>query len=264
MTDPGANGDLPDPQVAQTVRLLHRRRGWAWTLGGSITALAAFIAIGVNAWPNATGATGAICGLILMGLLALALAALTVVVVDSFRLRGRHPAVRAGAFSRVSYHPVATHPFRSPVHHWVSHVFVFVFMALWIGLAIGFLPDQVNAAAYAVGAGNSVTFMPLSYSQVCGRGGCSNDTEGVLETSPPINATWQHQVPLGQPFKVRQPVWDGWGSPDLMDGVSAGGAIFGALFFDIPTIFIVFALVRMIRRKLRRQMDPTSLVTTTS
>jgi hypothetical protein len=260
-TDP-LNPDT-DPAVAATVRLLHRRRGWAWTLVGSLTALVAFIAIGVNAWPNATGATATICGVILMGLLALALAALTTVIVDTFRLRGRHPAVRAGAASRVRHHPLATHPFRSPVHHRVSHVFAFVFMALWIGLAVAFVPDQVNAVAYAVGAGNSVTFTPQSYSQVCGRGGCSNDTNGVLETNPPISATWPHQVPLDQPFKVRQPIWDGWGSPTvLMDGASAVGAILGALFFDIPAIAIMFELVHVARRKLRRQLDPTSFVTT--
>lgn len=267
MTAPAANGDLPDtgtdPRIADTVRLLHRRRGWAWTLVGSLIALVAFIAIGVNAWPSATGATAAICGIILVGMLALALAAATIVIGDTVRLRRRHPAVRAGAASRVSHHPLATHPFRSPVHHRVSHVFAFVFMALWIGLAIAFLPDQVNAVAYAVGAGNSVTFVPQSYTQVCGRGGCSNDTNGVLETNPQISATWPHQVPLDQPFKVRQPVWGGWGSPAvLMDGASAVGAIFGALFFDIPAIAVVFALVHMVRRKLRRRPDLASLVTT--
>ncbi len=270
MTAPVPGGDLVDldpdndPAVRATVRLLHRRRGWAWTLGGSLIALVAFVAIGEHVWPKPTGATTTIIGLILIALMALALTALVAVGVDTARLHNRHPAVRAHAASRVSHHPLATHPFHTPVHHWVSNVFAWVFVALWIGLAVGFLPDQVNAVAYAVGAGNSVTFTPLSYSQVCGRGGCHNITNGVLQTNPPVSATWQYQVPLDQPFLVRQPVWDGWGSPDLMDGVSAGGSIFGALIFDIPAIFIVIRLVHMARRRLRRRREALPFATSRS
>jgi hypothetical protein len=242
------------------VHLLHRRRGWAWTLGGTLIAFVAFVAIGVHFWPNASGTTGAICGFIIIGLLGLAAASLVVVIVDTVKLHRRNPSVRRDAAGRTTYHPLYAQPFRTP-HHRVSHVFAWVFLALWIGLAVGFLPDQVNAVAYAVGAGNSVPFLPQSYTQVCGRSGCSNETVGVLATTPPVTATWPNQVPLGDSFTVRQPVWDGWGSPDLMDGVSAGGAIFGALIFDIPMILIVIALVRKVRRRLRRGRDAVPLVT---
>jgi hypothetical protein len=252
-----------DPGVAATVHLLHRRRGWGWTLGGSLIAFVAFVAIGVHFWPNASGTTGAICGLIITGLLALAAVALIAVIVDTVKLHRRHPLTRKHASGRTSYHPVYAHPFRTP-HHRVSNVFTWVLLALWLGLAVGFLPDQVNGIAYVAGAGKTVTFLPQSYTRECGRSSCHNVTNGVLETTPPISATWQYQVPLGQPFSVRQPVWDGWGSPDLMDGVSAGGAMFGALIFDIPAILIIAELVRMVRRRLRRPRDAVSLVSGTS
>ena len=252
-----------DPDVAATVHLLHRRRGWAWTLGGSLIAFFAFVAIGVHFWPNASGTTGAICGFIIIGLLALAAAALVVVIVDTVKLHRRHPLTRGHAIGRTSYHPLYAQPFRAP-HHRVSHAFTWVFLVLWIGLAVGFLPDQVNGIGYIAGAGKTVTFLPQSYTQECGRSSCHNVTNGVLETNPLISATWQYQVPLGQPFPVRQPVWDGWGSPDLMDGTSAGGAMFGALIFDLPAVFIIIALVHMVRRRLRRSRDAVPLAAGTS
>jgi len=260
---PGQNLADPDtnPEVAATVYMLHRRRGWAWTLGGSLIAFVAFVAIGVHFWPNASGTTGAICGLILIGLMAVAAIALIAVIVDTAKLHRRHPVMRERAASRTSYHPVYAHPFRAP-HHRVSHAFTWVFLALWIALAVGFLPDQVNGIGYLAGAGKTVTFLPQSYTQECGRSSCHNVTNGVLETDPPVSATWQYQVPLGQSFGVRQPVWDGWGSPDLMDGVSAGGAMFGALIFDLPAIFITIGLVRMVRRRLRARKDATSMIAT--
>jgi hypothetical protein len=244
-----------DPGVASAVRLLHRRRGWAWTLGASLITFVAFVIIGVNFWPNATGAVATISGIVIILLLALALISLIVVIADTVRLHGRHPSVRDAAFSGVSHHPVVAHPFRTPVRHRGSHIAVWFVVVLFLGLTIGFLPDQVNGIAYLAGAGNSVTFMPQSYQQVCSRGGCHNETNGTLQTNPPIQATWPDQVPLGQSFSVRQPVWDGWGSPDLMNGAQAGGVIFGMVLFDIPTIFIIYAAVRLVRRKLGRRRE---------
>jgi hypothetical protein len=264
---PSGSGHPPGTpaEVAIVVHVLHRRRGWAWTLGGSVIAFIVFVAIGVNFWPNATGAVGAISGIIVTALLALALIALITVIRDTVWLRRRAELVAAIDPGQVAHHPVAAHPFRTPVRHRTSHVFVWVFLALFVGLSIGFLPDQVNAFAYAVGAGKTVSFLPQSYQQICGRSGCHNETNGTLATNPPVSATWPDQVPLGTPFPVRQPVWDGWGSPDLMNGTAAGGSIFGALFFDIPSILIIYGLVRMTRSWLRRRRDPaTPMITTTS
>jgi hypothetical protein len=251
----GHPGPGTPAEVAIVVHVLHRRRGWAWTLCGSLITFIAFVAIGVNFWPNATGAVGAISGIIVIALLFLALIALITVITDTVWLRRRAELVRTIDPGQVAHHPVAAHPFRTPVRHRGSHIFVWVFLALWIGLSVAFLPDQVNAIAYVAGAGSSVTFQPQSYQQVCGRGGCHDETNGALETNPPVNATWPDQVPLDLPFRVRQPVWDGWGSPDLMNGTAAGGDIFGALFFDIPALIIIYSVFLMARHRLRRRRD---------
>jgi hypothetical protein len=96
--DPGT-----DPRVAATVHLLHRRRGWAWTLGASLVAFVAFAAIFTSLWPNATGALETISGFIFILLFALAVVALTAVITDTVRLRRREPSVRAHAISRMSH-----------------------------------------------------------------------------------------------------------------------------------------------------------------
>jgi hypothetical protein len=265
---PGMNaspGDAgtPDPDVASAVRLLHRRRGWAWTLGASLIALVVFIVIGVNFWPDATGAVGAISGIVVVVLLALAVIALIVVIVDTMQLHGRHPSVRDAAFGGVSHHALAAHPFRTPVRHRGSHVAVWFALFLFICLAGACLPDQVNGIAYLAGAGKSVTFLPENYQQVCGRSSCHDETNGTLLTSPPISATWPYQVPLDQPFPVRQPVWDGWGSPDLMDGSQAGGVIFAMILFDLPAVLILYLGARMAWRLLHRRREASSLIATT-
>jgi hypothetical protein len=216
---PGEQGVDPgsDPRVAAVVFLLHRRRAWAWTLGASLVALAAVVAIGTSLGPGGTGAVSVIGGSAVLLLLALAVVALTAVITDTIRLRRRQPSVRAHAASGTSYHPLATRPSRTPVRH---------------------------------RAGNTVTFLPQSYEVVCGRFGCSAWTDGVLQTNPPVSTTWPNQVPLGQPFSVRQPWWKGWGHPDLMNGGAAGGAIAGVLFLELGSVFFGVGLVRVARRRL--------------
>jgi hypothetical protein len=72
------------PEVGAAVRLLHRRRGWGWTGGGSLLALVVFSVIGSHLWANASGALGVITGLVL---LALTVAGLVMAVVDTVRLQ---------------------------------------------------------------------------------------------------------------------------------------------------------------------------------
>jgi hypothetical protein len=266
---PGHSGGA-DPGVSAAVRLLHRRRGWAWTLGASVLAVVAFLISGVSFWPGATGTVGAISGIIVAALLLLAVVALMVVIVDTVQLRRRYSSVRNAAIRRTSHHPVAAHPFRAPVRHQASHVAVWIAIVLFGSLTFAFLPDQVNSIAYLAGAGHSVTFTPQSYQQACGghRGigsGCSVVTAGTLATSPPVSAIWPSDVPLGQSFSVRQPVWNGWGAPVLMDGSQAGGLIFGIIFFDIPTLLVLCLLARMAWHGLqRRRRVPAPLITTTA
>jgi hypothetical protein len=239
-----------DPRVAGFMYLLHRRRGWAWTLGASLVALVAIVAIGTILWPGGTGAVSVISGFAVILLLALAVVALTAVVTDTVRLRRREPYVREHAISRTSYHPAATLPFRKPVHHRASHVLGWVALATFPLLTVIILPDQVNAVAYLAGAGKTVTFLPQLHVPMCGRFGCDIWTDGVLQTKPPVRTTWPNQVPLGQPFSVRQPWWNGWGHPDLMNGGAAAGAIAGVLFGELGSVFFGVGVVRMVRRRL--------------
>ena len=268
MNDSPGDSGVHDPGVSAAVRVLHRRRGWAWTLGASVIAVVAFLISGVNFWPKAAGTVSAISGIIVTLLLLLALVALIVVIVDTVQLRRRHSSVRDAAIRRASHHPVAAHPFRTPVRHRGSHVAVWIAIALFGSLTFAFLPDQVNAIGYLAGAGNSVTFMPQSHQESCGRhrgigSGCSIVTVGTLQTNPPVSATWPSGVPLGQSFSVRQPVWNGWGSPVLMTGSQAGGLIFGIIFFDVPTVVILCLLVRMAWQSLqRRRRAPAPVIST--
>ena len=257
---PGMDPDT-DPRVAATVHLLHRRRGWAWTLGASLVAFVAFAAIVTSLWPNATGALETISGLIFILLLALAVVALTAVITDTVRLRRREPSVRAHAISRTSYHPVVAHPFRIPVRHRTSHVVGWVALSTFPLLTVLILPAQVDAVAYLAGAGNTVTFVPQSHELVCGRFGCSTWTDGVLQTTPPVTATWPNKVPLGQPFSVRQPWWNGWGHPDLMNGGASVAAIAGVLFLELGSVFFGVGLVHMVRRRLRHRREAPSMTT---
>jgi hypothetical protein len=258
---PGQQGLDPDadPRVAAAVHLLHRRRGWAWTLGGSLVAFVAFVAILTSLWPNAAGAVAVISGVTVILLLALAVVALTAVITDTVLLRRREPSIRAQATSRMSYHPLAAYQFGTPVRY---RVFGWVALAMFPLLTLVILPDQVNAVAYVAGAGNTVTFLPRSLFLDCGRLGCHYWTDGVLRTIPPVRASWPNQVPLGQPFSVRQPVWNGWGSPDLMNGVASGWMIAGGLVMDLATVVVGVALARMVRRSLQRRREAASMIAT--
>ncbi len=249
---PGKQGAHPgtDPRVAAVVQLLHRRRAWEWTLVASLVALVAFVAIGTSLWPGGTGAVSVISAFTVSLLLAVAAVALTAVITDTVRLRRRDPSVRAQAVSGRSYQQAATHPFRIPVRHRAIRVLGWVALAICPLLTVVILPDQVNAVAYLAGAGSTVTFLPQSYELVCGRFGCSTWTDGVLRTNPPVSTTWPDQVPLGQPFSVRQPWWNGWGHPVLMNGGATGGAIAGVLFLEAGSVFFGVGLVRMVRRRL--------------
>jgi hypothetical protein len=78
-------------------------------------------------------------------------------------------------------------------------------------------------------------------------GGCSTVTEGYLSASGAA-VTWGSQVPLGQPFSVRDPLW-AWGSGrnlDTGDG-SAIPTIIAGLFFDGVTLLLLYALVVIVR-----------------
>lgn len=266
---PSRGGDLPgsgtDHVVAATVNLLHRRRGWSWVLASSLVALLALAAIRASLWAGASGALAVLSDVALILLLAIAVVAVIMLITDTGRLRRRHADIRTAAASRTSHHPVAHHPFRTPVHDLASHVFLWFILSTVLIVTALSMPDQVNAYAYMAGAGKSATFLPKSYSVLCmahARGSrCTTATNGVLETDPPVSVAWNAQVPLGQPFQVRQPVWAGWTTPTLMNGDTAATGIVGGLIFDLAAVCVIAGFVHMVRRARRRRRGAVSTVT---
>jgi hypothetical protein len=231
--------------VAKLVRLHHRRRGWAWVAAGSVIGLAVYAGIGVNLSGSRTGTTETLGVIPAFVLLALVLAGLVVVIVDTASIHRADPAVRASAKGSVSHHPLYAHAHSYPPRHHGSWVFVIFMLVAMTGITVFILPAEVNAWAYVVGAGNQDTFNPVSYGQACSglKGGCHLVTEGYLSRSG-ADVSWGSQVPLGQPFSVRDPLW-AWGNGrNLVSGDgSAIPNILAGLFFDGVTLLLLYALV---------------------
>jgi hypothetical protein len=248
--------------VAKLVRLHHRRRGWAWVATGSVIGLVVFAGIGANPLENLTGTAEALSVIPVFVLLALVLVGLVVVIVDTSRIRRADAAVRVSAKGSVSHYPLYAHAHRYPPRHRGSWVAAIVMLVAMTGITVAILPTEVNSWAYVVGAGNQDTFNPVSYGQACSgvpRGGCHPVTEGYLSGSG-ADVTWGSQVPLGQPFSVRDPLWT-WGTGrNLTNG--DGGAIptiVAGLFFDGVTLLLLYVLVVIVRGTRSRRSQRMSV-----
>jgi hypothetical protein len=235
--------------VAKLVTLHHRRRGWAWVAGGSAIGLAVYAAIDVNLFGRATGTAETLSVIPVFLLLGLVLVGLVVVTVDTARLHRADAAARVQANGSVSHHPLYAHAYRWPPRHpgsWVAIIFMLTAMTC---ITAYILPQEVNAWAYVVGAENKDTFNPVSYSYctIAYHRGCHIVTEGYLSrTGAQVN--WGSQVPLGQPFSVRDPLW-AWGSGrKLIDGDgSAIPDIVAGLFFDAVALLLLYVIVVILR-----------------
>jgi len=249
--------------VANLVRLHHRRRGWAWVAIGSVICLVVYAGIDVNLFENLTGTAETFIVIPVFVLLVLVLAGLVVVIVDTSRIHRADAAVRVSAKGSVSHYPLYAHAHRFPPHHHGSWVFGIFMLVAMTGITAFILPAQVNSWAYVVGAENRDTFNPVSYSQACGsvtRGvHCHTVTEGHLSNSG-ADVTWGIQVPLGQPFSVRDPLW-AWGSGrNLTNGDgSAIPTIVAGLFFDGVTLMLLYVLVVIVRDTPSRRNQQTSV-----
>jgi hypothetical protein len=232
--------------VARLVVLHHRRRGWAWVTVGS--------AIGVVVYVGIAGMADTVGIVAVFVLLALVLMGLVVMIVDTTRIHRADAAVQTNARGRVSHYPVYAHAHRFPPRHRGSWVFAIFMLAVMSVITVGILPIEVNSWAYVVGAESHDTFNPTSYGQSCfsfHRGGCHPVTDGYLSKSG-ADVTWGNQVPLGQPFGVRDPLW-AWGSGRTLIGGdgSAIGTIIAGLFFDGVTLLFVYVFVLLARGNTR-------------
>ena len=217
---------------------------------GSVIGLVVYVGIGVHLPRNLTGTAEFLSAIPAFVLLALVLAGLVVVIADTLRIHGADAAVRVSAKGSVSHYPLYAHAHRYPPHHrgsWVAAIFMLVAMT---AITVAILPAEVNSWAYVVGAGNRDTFNPVSYGRACSgvpRNGCHLVTEGYLSGSG-ADVTWGTQVPLAQPFRVRDPLW-AWGSGRNLargDG-SAIPTIVGGLFFDGVTLLLLYVLIVLLR-----------------
>jgi hypothetical protein len=249
------------PSVATATRLLHRRRGWATAATGGFIGF--IVLAGVLGSIPDKGAGTAVLSVFVLLLAALVVVSVIAVIVDTVKLRGHTPEVRRHALRQTPHYPVRTHAYRYPPRHKVSWVFTWIILLFLLGFGVATLPGLVDGVAYVAGAESTATFMPTSYGQVCGRGGCSTVTNGVLETGGGgASAQWPRQVPLGQPFKVHQPLWNfGFGNM-LIDGPgTAAGLITAGVLMDTFSVFIVLFAVKAVRRWLNHRRESRQLVT---
>jgi len=217
---------------------------------GSVIGLVAYVGIDVNLFENRTGTAETLSVIPLFVLLALVLAGLVIVIVDTSRIHHADAAVRVSAKGSVSHYPLYAHAHRYPPRHHGSWVFAIVMLVAMTSLAVFLLPADVNSWAYVAGAENRDTFNPVSYGPACitvPRRGCHTVTEGYLSKSG-ADVTWGSQVPVGQPFSVRDPLW-AWGTGrNLISGDgSAIGTIVAGLFFDGVALLLLYVLVVIVR-----------------
>jgi hypothetical protein len=235
--------------VAKLVGLHHRRRGWAWVAAGSVIGLVVYVGIDITLFENLTGTAGTFRIFPAAVLLALVLAGLVVVIVDTARIHRASEGVRVSAKGSVSHYPLYAQAYRYPPRHHGSWIFAIVMLVAMAGIAVFILPAEVNSWGYVVGAGNPDTFNPQSYSLVCGHHGCITVTQGYLSNSG-AHMTWGSQVPLGQPIRVRDPLW-AWGTGRDLNFTTGDGSaiptIVAGLFFDAAALVLLYVLIVVLR-----------------
>jgi hypothetical protein len=257
---PSAAANEQDPTLAAAVRLVRRRRRWVWTAIGGFLAFLVVISVYSNQYNDLTD-TGPVAVLaVAMAIGALTVAAMVVAVALTVRLRRRSAAQRARAVSSVNRE--SARKSRSGRYDWALASGALI---VGLGAAVLFLPGLVDGASYLAG-GNMVTFDPQFHDINCsyhGNGACQTVTVGTLETGGAgVRSTWPDDVPLGRPFKVRQPVMT-WGiGAGLIDGdgIAVGAALISLLFDGLAVLAVIF-FVNVMRDRMarRRRAGPASV-----
>jgi hypothetical protein len=134
------------------------RVGWVAIV--SLIGFVVYAGIGVNPFGNLTGIAETLGAIPVFVLLALVLAGLVVVIVDTSRMQRADAAVRLSAKGSVSHYPLYAHAHRYPPRHHGSWVFAIFMLVAMTGITVAILPAEVNSWAYVVGAGNQDTFDP--------------------------------------------------------------------------------------------------------
>jgi hypothetical protein len=231
---PGSAGTDSEPEVAAVVRLLHRRRGWIVTTVAGVAAwLTVAVIRGYLADDGGNGAAVAVGSVMVVLLAIVCIVALTACVVDTVRLH----RVDSGVRQRGGL----------PPRHRLDLILSSIALLIPLGFGVAVLPDLVNGVAYLTGAENSSVFLPLSYSQECGRSGCNTVTDGTLARGASVS--WPRRVPLGQEFPVREPVWNwGFGTQLINDDTSAIASVVLGVLIDGFCVFLLVFLVMLTQR----------------
>ncbi len=247
-------GPDSDPRVAAAIRLSHRRRGWIWAT--VIAVVAWFVVLGLLGAlaPDASGAGVITAGIFVLLLTLAVVVGLIASVIDTLRWQRTATDIRQRARPRTAHYPVLAHAYSYPPRHRHSWVFGWITMLILAGIGVPALPGLVNGVGFATGAENFTTFLPLSYSEDCGRSGCSTVTNGTLMNG--FGVTWPNQVPLGRPFLVREPLWNWAFGSHLIDSTgSAIGSILAGVLLDGFAVIVLIHLVKLGSRWLRHRRD---------
>jgi hypothetical protein len=251
---PGS-ADEHEPQLAGAVRLVRRRRQWGWTTAAGFIAFLIVISVYSNKYNDATDSGPVAVLAVAIAIAALTVTAIVMVAVTSVLLRRRAGSQRARAIASVA----RTAARRTGRFDWMVASGLLIAA---LGLAALFLPGLVNGVSFLAG-GHTATFVPQSYGVSCsyhGVGDCSTITVGVLRTGGGgVRSSWPDEVPLGRPFKVREPVWT-WGPGAALidgDGIAVGAAAV-SLLFDGLAVLAAILFVKVMSRRLgrRRRADP--------
>jgi hypothetical protein len=146
------------------------------------------------------------------------------------------------------HYPARAHLHSYPPRYRLDLILSCIALLIPLGIGVAVLPGLVNGAAYLTGAETSSVFLPLSYSQECGRDGCNTVTEGTLASGASV--IWPRQVPLGQEFPVREPLWDwGFGAQLINDDAGAIAAVVLGVLVDGFCVLLPVFLVKLARRR---------------
>jgi hypothetical protein len=257
--EPGASPLATDPDVAATVRLLHRRQTWGRAAATSF--LVFLLAAGGASSAQSQGTPPPTR----FEILVLVLAALTVVgivaaVADTVLLRRRPSAARAQAVPLAAQHRGRRRAHHYPPRHPVIWTLRWIGMLLFLVVGVISVPAVVDGVAYLAGAENTATFDPIFHETNCDQYSCQTTTSGIMQTgSTSVQATWPDVVPLGKPFRVREPLWR-WGLGQALidsDGIAIAAVVI-SLLIQGTAVLIVIRLIQLARNWRRHRQQRTT------
>jgi hypothetical protein len=257
-SQPGAEAAGPD--VAAAVRALHHRDGW--TRATITSFIACLLGVGMYSSASSQGTPPPSWFLgIVIALAVLTGVSIVAVIVASQQLRRTPQPVIAQAAPIARRHRHGSRAHHFPPRHLFPWIVRWTGMLIILFVAVIAVPASVNGVAYLAGAGGTVTFDPLSHQTNCTQYACDTSTDGVLETGGAgVSATWPKVVPLGKPFRIREPEWR-WGlGAALIDsnGIAVVAVVLG-LLIEALAVLVLVRLVMLVHSWWRHRQHKAQL-----